>query len=124
MKRILKIILCFIWAIISILCLAFIFIEARLLVAGDWLLYDNAFNGFIRHLLRLLIAFYGLSLAVLEFVNCKRKSLRIAIFINVGVMAMIPLAILAFFVATNFVDVIIVGFVFIVNVLKLIINKE
>ncbi len=124
MKKILKIILCFIWAIISILCLAFIFIEARLLVAGDWLVYDNALNGFIRHLLRLLIAFYGLSLAVLEFVNCKRKSLRIAIFINVGVMAMIPLAILAFFAATNFVDVIIVGFVFIFNVLKLIINKE
>ena len=104
MKIIIKSILCFIWAIISVLCLAFIFIEGRLLAMGDWLVYDNYLNGFIRYLLRLLIAIYILFLAVLEFINLKKKKYQSAI--TLGVISLIPFGIIAGFYGTNYVDII------------------
>ena len=104
MKIILKSILCFIWAIISVLCLAFIFIEGRLLVMGDWLVYDNYLNGFMRYLLRLLIAIYILFLAVLEFINLKKKKYQSAI--TLGVISLIPFGIITGIYGTNYVDII------------------
>ena len=116
MKIIFKSVLCFIWTIISILCLAFIFVEGRLLVMGDWLVYDNYLNGFMRYLLRLLITIYILSLAVLEFINLKKKKYQSTI--TLGVISLIPFGIIAYIYGTNYVDIICFVFMILLVFLK------
>lgn len=71
---------------------------------GDWLVYDNYLNGFMRYLLRLLIAIYILFLAVLEFINLKKKKYQSAI--TLGVISLIPFGIIVGIYGTNYVDII------------------
>ena len=57
MKKIINIIFYLVCVIIAIFSIAMMFIELRLLICGDFIIYDNVFNGLIRYLFRFLLAF-------------------------------------------------------------------
>ena len=73
MNKLFKVLLVIISSIIMILSLAFIVIEGRLLFSGDWLIYDNPFNGFIRYLCRLLIAIFAFTKSLLEVIYINKE---------------------------------------------------
>ena len=56
MKYVVKGLFFLISFVIALVSLVMIFFEARLLISGDWLIYDNQFNAFTRYLFKLIIA--------------------------------------------------------------------
>ena len=56
MNKFLRVLLYIFSSITMVLALAFIVLEGRLVIAGDWVIYDNAADGFIRYFFRLLLA--------------------------------------------------------------------
>ena len=72
MKKVLNVFLAIFCIISAILAFAFVIIEGRLLIFGDWLVYDNAFNGFVRYALRLILSLFALLVTVVEVINLKK----------------------------------------------------
>ena len=105
MNKLFKILLVIISSIIMILSLAFIVIEGRLLFSGDWLIYDNPFNGFIRYLCRLLIAIFAFTKSLLEviYIN-KEHSIKEYLYYGDISLVLMSLSILVF--STNYVGII------------------
>ena len=77
MKKLLNVLLIIFCIISSILSLVFIVIEARLLVSLDWSIYDNAFNGMIRYLFRLLLSLFVLLVSISNIISIKIKKVII-----------------------------------------------
>ena len=77
MSKVLSVSRIIISTLIIILSLAFIFIEARLIIAGDYSIYDNAFNGFIRYFFRLILSILSFIVALFELINIKKKDEKI-----------------------------------------------
>ena len=100
----LKVLQCLICSIIIILSLAFMFIEARLLISLDWSIYDFAFNGFIRYFFRFLLALFALSVCVLEFINLKKKTLSKYLFI--ADLSLVIMSVIALIYTANYVGII------------------
>ena len=100
----LKVLQCLICSIIIILSLAFMFIEARLLISLDWSIYDFAFNGFIRYLFRFVLALFALSVCVFEFINLKRKTLSKYLFI--ADLSLVLMSVIALIYTANYVGII------------------
>ena len=100
----LKVLQCLICSIIIILSLAFMFIEARLLISLDWSIYDFAFNGFIRYLFRFLLALFALSVCVFEFINLKKKTLSKYLFI--ADLSLVLMSVIALIYTANYVGII------------------
>ena len=107
MKILLKVSSIFISIVILVLALAFIVIEGRLLLAGDWLIYDSPIMGFIRYLFRLLISVFAFSksLGQIIFINDKNKKDRL-LFLDYILMIC---AIIILIFATNYVGVVCFG---------------
>ena len=105
MNKLFKVLLVIISSIIMILSLAFIVIEGRLLFSGDWLIYDNPFNGFIRYLCRLLIAIFAFTKSLLEviYIN-KEHSIKEYLYYGDISLVLMSLSILVF--STNYVGII------------------
>ena len=108
MKRaidiLLKVLQCLICSIIIILSLAFMFIEARLLISLDWSIYDFAFNGFIRYFFRFVLALFALSVCVFEFINLKKKTLSKYLFI--ADLSLVLMSVIALIYTANYVGII------------------
>ena len=105
MNKLFKILLVIISSIIMILSLAFIVIEGRLLFSGDWLIYDNPFNGFIRYLCRLLIAIFAFTKSLLEVIYINKKhSIKDYLYYGDISLVLMSLSILVF--STNYVGII------------------
>ena len=105
MNKLFKILLVIISSIIMILSLAFIVIEGRLLFSGDWLIYDNPFNGFIRYLCRLLIAIFAFTKSLLEVIYINKKhSIKEYLYYGDISLVLMSLSILVF--STNYVGII------------------
>ena len=100
----LKVLQCLICSIIIILSLAFMFIEARLLISLDWSIYDFAFNGFIRYFFRFVLALFALSVCVFEFINLKKKTLSNYLFITD--LSLVLMSIIALIYTANYVGII------------------
>ena len=100
----LKVLQCLICSIIIILSLAFMFIEARLLISLDWSIYDFAFNGFIRYFFRFVLALFALSVCVFEFINLKKKTLSKYLFI--ADLSLVLMSVIALIFTANFVGII------------------
>ena len=100
----LKVLQCLICSIIIILSLAFMFIEARLLISLDWSIYDFAFNGFIRYFFRFLLALFALSVCVFEFINLKKKTLSKYLFI--ADLSLVLMSVIALIYTANYVGII------------------
>ena len=107
MKIITNIIFYLFCVIIAIFSLAMMFIELRLLVCGDFIIYDSPLNGFIRYFFRFLIAIGSLFMVLCEMI----KKLRNINFINDNLliyeMSLLISSIIIFFTTTNYIGVIV-----------------
>lgn len=106
MKKISKILITLIAIILIVLGLAFSFIEARLLFSGDYIIYDNAFNGFIRYFLRFLISLYVIFVAMLELINLKKEYKFIKDYLMYFEISLVILSVLLVLLATNYIGTI------------------
>ena len=103
MKRLFNILLILFAFIGIVFGLAFAFLQARLLVSLDWIIYDNAFNGFIRYFFRLLIALFAITVCVLDIINIKRKQKTLAVKLYVANIMLFVMSIVIAVFATNYV---------------------
>ena len=69
MKKLFNILYYFVCSLILILSVVMAFLEIRLIVSLDFLLYDNAFNGFVRYFLRTIIALSYLLMVLVVFIK-------------------------------------------------------
>ena len=74
MKRTSNVILIIISAIIAIFSLAFLVIEARLVLSFDWTLHEHEFLGFIQYMARLGISALCLATSISSIVYINKKS--------------------------------------------------
>lgn len=106
MKKVGKI-LCYIFAAFVILfSLIFIVIEGYNLFSGDWTLYENATNGFVRYLCRFILALFGISLGIFTyFALNKKESETLKTYFFFGTFALLIASIIIFQFATNYMDI-------------------
>ena len=74
----------------GIISLLFIFIEGRMLLFGDWLVYDNQILGFFSVLSKFLLAVILLTTSILGIVNIFKKNESIntvLFFVNIPLIA-------------------------------------
>lgn len=93
-------------SILAILGLVFTFIEGRFLFSGEWIVYQNQFNIFIRILFKLLLALICISMLVLEIVNLRKKNIYLTYVlfgVNIGLCVM---GIIMFIQTANYIDIV------------------
>ncbi len=106
MKKIGKIICYILSILIIIFSLIFIFLEARNLLSGDYLLYENKFDGFIRYFFRLLVALFAFSLAIFTYFALSKKENKILqIYFYFGTIALLMSSIVIAIFASNYIDI-------------------
>ncbi len=106
MKKAGKIISYIFAALIIVFSLIFIVFEGRTLFSGDWLVYENVFDGFIRYFLRLLLAVFALFLsASTYFVLRKKNNETISIYFRFGVLAFLTSSIIISCFTSNYIDI-------------------
>ena len=93
--------------IIVILALAFCIIEGRLLLSGDWLLYEFAFGGAIRYMCRLMMAVLALGIGLLPWINIKKKCEKIIKAQRFGAVLLLVMAMVTLVFATNYVGIVV-----------------
>ena len=98
-----NILLCVIYFIVIILSLAFIIIEARLLISLDFIIYDNAINGFIRYFLRLVISLYVFVTAIFVYINIIKEKEKISKLLLISILSIFIVSIILLFTTTNYV---------------------
>lgn len=106
MKKVGKI-LCYIFAAFVILfSFIFIIIEGYNLFSGDWKLYENSTNGFIRYLCRFILALFGIILGIFTyFALNKKENETLKIYFFFGTFALLISSIIICQFATNYMDV-------------------
>jgi len=106
MKRTGKVISYVSAVILLLISLAFIVIEARNLFSGDWTLYENEGNGFLRYFFRLLFALFSLALAVFTYFALKEKTSSILrTYYYFGAIGLFLASNVLSYFATNYIDV-------------------
>lgn len=103
MKILVNILLGIINFIVVILSLAFIIIEARLLFSLDFIIYDNAINGFIRYFLRLVISLYVFITAIFVYINMIKEKEKISKLLLISILSIFIVSIILLFTTTNYV---------------------
>lgn len=106
MKKIGKI-LSYIFALFTIVfSLIFIVIEGYNLFSGNWMLYENALNGFIRYLCRFVISLFGLALGIFTyFALNKKENETLKIYLYFGMLVLFISSIIISQFATNYIDI-------------------
>ncbi len=92
--------------VIFLFSLFFLVIEARNLMSGDWLLYENQMNGFIRYFFRFLLSLFSLSISFSTFFILRKKNGNplLLLYFRFGVFSLfISCIILAIF-SSNYID--------------------
>ena len=117
MKTITNIFLCLFVSISLILSLAFIVIEGRLLFSGDWLIYNNPLNGFIRYLFRFLLALFVLIKGIIEFKNLNEYT-NIQEYLFFSDLGLFLAAVVIYITSTNYVGVVILSIATLITVIK------
>ncbi len=94
-------------AFIILFSVVFIVIEGRTLFSGDWLLFENATDGFFRYFFRLLIALYALFLSISTYIvlGRKRDNTVLAFYFTFGVLAFLVSSIIMSIFASNYIDI-------------------
>lgn len=118
MKTFLKVLTIVFCSVTAIFALAFSVIEGRLLFAGDWLIYDNALNGFIRYALRFLLSLAVLFAVITDVVNCKINNQNLSVilwFLYVG--AVLSSVVICIF-ASNYVGLVCLALSIVLALLK------
>ena len=109
MSKVLSVSRIIISTLIIILSLAFIFIEARLIIAGDYSIYDNAFNGFIRYFFRLILSILSFVVALFELINIKKKDEKIKEYLKYGSVSLVVMSLTIIFFSTNYVGIVLLS---------------
>ena len=104
-------IICYVFAgFLAIISAIFVFIEARNLFSGDWLLYENAADGFIRYFFRLLIAIFVMGLSILTyFVFSKKEKKTLRIYFYFGAIALLVSSIIISYFSSNYLNLVFRG---------------
>lgn len=68
MRRIHEFILSLVSAMIVLLGVAFAFIELRLILSGDWLLYNTALAGFLQYFLRFIMSLIAAATGIVTII--------------------------------------------------------
>ena len=118
MKKLLNVLLIIFSAIASILSLVFVVLEARLLFSLDWTIYDNAFNGMIRYLLRLLLSIFVLLVCLANIINLKIKKTSLEILLMFSIVSIFISSIIISIFASNYVGLVCVLLSFIILSIK------
>ena len=118
MKKVFNVFLAIFCIISAILAFAFVIIEGRLLIFGDWLVYDNAFNGFVRYALRLILSLFALLVTVVEVINLKKKNLSLKNYLFFAQLSLLALSVVCCIFATNFVGIACLVLSLILSILK------
>ena len=107
MKKTGKIIAYISAAFIILFSVVFIVIEGRSLFSGDWLLFENATDGFFRYFFRLLIALYALFVSISTYIVLGRKSDNtvLVFYFTFGVLALLVSSIIMSIFASNYIDI-------------------
>ena len=79
MRRICEFILSLVSAIIVLLGVAFAFIELRLILSGDWLLYNTALAGFLQYFLRFIMSLIAVATGIVTIIF-RRNIARIILY--------------------------------------------
>ena len=131
MNRTLNIIVNILKSIVSvvliIISLAFIFIEGRLLLSLDWIIYNSPFMSFIMYFCRFLAALIIGIIGVLEIINLFKKNNKLSLIILFSNIGLVIMSIIVFIETTNYVDVaaIILGvIILLIELFGLIINHK
>jgi len=131
MNRTLNIIFSIIKSIVSvvliIISLAFIFIEGRLLLSLDWIVYNSPFMSFIMYFCRFLSALIIGVIGVLEIINLFKKNNKLSLIILFSNIGLVIMSIIVFIETTNYVDIaaIILGvIILLIEVFRIIINHK
>lgn len=118
MKKLLNVLLIIFSVIASILSLVFIVLEARLLFSLDWTIYDNAFNGMIRYLFRLLLSIFVLLVCSANIINLKFKKTSLEILLMFSIVSIFISSIIISIFASNYVGLVCVLLSFIILSIK------
>lgn len=118
MKKLLNVLLIIFSVIASILSLVFIVLEARLLFSLDWTIYDNAFNGMIRYLFRLLLSIFVLLVCLANIINLKFKKTSLEILLMFSIVSIFISSIIISIFASNYVGLVCVLLSFIILSIK------
>ena len=131
MNRTLNIIVNILKSIVSvvliIISLAFIFIEGRLLLSLDWIVYNSLFISFIMYFCRFLAALIIGVIGVLEIINLFKKNNKLSLIILFSNIGLVIMSIIVFIETTNYVDAaaIILGvIILLIEVFRIIINHK
>ena len=73
MKKLINVLISVFTGLILLVSFVMTVIEARILLSGDFLLCDNAFNGFTRYFLRLIISISFLLISFMELFKLVKK---------------------------------------------------
>lgn len=107
MKYVVKGLFFLISFVIALVSLVMIFFEARLLISGDWLIYDNQFNAFIRYLFKLIIACSFLFVVLCEYIKPLREKSIIKKYLFDFEITLFVMSILFIFLSANIEGIII-----------------
>lgn len=118
MKKLLNVLLIIFCIISSILSLVFIVIEARLLFSLDWSIYDNAFNGMIRYLFRLLLSLFVLLVSISNIISIKIKKTSLEVLLMFSNLALFISSIIISLFASNYVGLVCILLSFIILSIK------
>ena len=92
--------------IISILSIAFLFIEGRFVFSLEWTIYDFSFLTFIKYLFRFILPLIILFYVVMEFINFKKKNDILMNHLFILNISFIILSILLCIFAANYIGII------------------
>ena len=108
MKKIINIIFYLICFIIALLSFAMMFIEFRLLISGDFIIYDNVFNGFIRYFFRFLLSCLFVFMVLCESIRKIKNNDFIKNNLLVFEMSMLIASVIIFLTTTNYINIIVI----------------
>ena len=108
MKKIINIIFYLICFIIAFLSFAMMFIELRLLISGDFIIYDNVFNGFIRYFFRFLLSCLFVFMVLCESIRKIKNNNFIKNNLLVFEMSMLIASVIIFLTTTNYINIIVI----------------
>lgn len=106
MKRIGKIIAYIFGGLVIAFSLVFGFIEGRNLFSGDWLLYENVIDGFIRYFFRFILAIFSLAIGISTYFILRKsnESETLSLYYRFGVLSFLTSSIVVGCFSSNYID--------------------
>ena len=106
MKKVGKILSYIFAAFIILFSLVFIVIEGYNLFSCDWIIYENAINGFVRYLCRFIIALFGITMGIFTYFALSKKENKILqMYYFFGTIILLISSIIISQFATNYINI-------------------